>query len=261
MSDPVSAEKPKDSMPDFKVAAAQIASVRGDIEQNIATHAAAIASAARHDVSVLTFPELSLIGYEPDVAEASAIEPTDGRLAPLQALARRSRIDVVVGAALRNGTPKPSLGAILFRADGATQTYAKITLGGTEPTYFAPGSAPLTFTLHGRTIGLAICADSSQPSMPEEHAAAGATIYAASVFLNDEWYATDMPRLPRYAARHRMLVVMANHAASIGTLTSVGKSAVWAPDGALLAQARGTERCLVVATSSQGSWRAEVVGL
>ena len=35
----------------------------------------------------------------------------------------------------------------------------------------------------------------------------------------------------------RMLVVMANHAASQGTYVSVGKSAVWAPGAALLAEA------------------------
>ncbi len=43
-------------MRDFRIAAAQIASVRGDIERNIGTHAAAIAAAARHEVSVAHDP-------------------------------------------------------------------------------------------------------------------------------------------------------------------------------------------------------------
>ncbi len=50
-------------MHEFKIAAAQFASVRGDLAGNIRVHAAAIAAAAAHGVSVLVFPELSLIGY------------------------------------------------------------------------------------------------------------------------------------------------------------------------------------------------------
>src|SRR5262249_42743510 len=56
------------AMSEFKIAAAQFASVRGDLAGNILTHAAAIAAAADQRVSVLVFPELSLIGYEPDLA-------------------------------------------------------------------------------------------------------------------------------------------------------------------------------------------------
>jgi predicted amidohydrolase len=246
-------------MPDFKIAAAQVASVRGDIEKNISTHAAAIEVAAEQNVSVLLFPELSLTGYEPDLAASLALRAADGRLAPLRELAQRHQIEVIVGAPLHDDVTKPKLGAILLRANGGTRTYSKMHLGGSEATYFASGSAPVAFDCHRQTIGIAICADSSQPSHPEGYAEAGATIYAAGVFLNAEWYATDTPRLANYAARHRMLVVMANHAQSSGTYCSVGKSSVWAPDGALLAQAEGTENCLVIATSSGGRWRGDVV--
>jgi predicted amidohydrolase len=246
-------------MPEFKIAAAQVASVRGDIAGNIRTHAAAISSAAEQGVAVLVFPELSLIGYEPDLAAELAITPTDERLAPLAALARRHRMALVVGAPLRNAEEKPGLGAILFDADGSTVTYAKMHLGGSEPTYFLPGGTPLSFSTRGQTVGIAICADSSKLSHPQAYAAGGATVYAAGVFLNAEWYATDSPRLAEYASRFGMLVVMANHAASAGTGISVGKSAVWAPDGALLAEADDTASSLVIATRTREAWCGEVV--
>jgi predicted amidohydrolase len=166
---------------------------------------------------------------------------------------------VVVGASLRTGGPKPGLGAILFALDGSTPTYTKIHLGGSEPTYFTPGSAPFSFASGGQTVGLAICADSSKPSHPQAYADRGCTVYAAGVFLNAEWYATDVPRLADYASRFRMLVVMASHAASVGTYVSVGRSAVWAPGGALLAEAAGTESCLVIATRTREQWCGEVV--
>jgi predicted amidohydrolase len=132
-------------------------------------------------------------------------------------------------------------------------------LGGSEPTYFTPGNAPCVIAADGHSIGLAICADSARPTHPQAYADLGANIYAAGVFLNTEWYETDSPRLARYAASFGMLTLMANQAASVGSHTSVGKSAVWAPGGALLAKAEGTENALLVATHRDAAWAAEVI--
>jgi predicted amidohydrolase len=134
-------------------------------------------------------------------------------------------------------------------------------LGSRERTFFVPGDTPLVLTVSGRTVGIAICADASQPAHPQACVDRGATIYAAGVFLNAEWYATDAPRLAGLAAHHRMLTVMANHAASAGTHVSVGRSAVWAPDGSLLSQADGAEGALVIATNHNSTWRGEVVAI
>lgn len=73
-----------------------------------------------------------------------------------------------------------------------------------------------------------------------------------------------MGRVPRHAAqaaRFRMLVVMANHGASVGTYTSVGKSAIRSPDGAVLVQCEGTEDALLIATNRNGAWQGELVGI
>lgn len=248
-------------MPDFTIAAAQVASVRGEIEANIATHAAAIRLAAQHGVSVLVFPELSLTGYEPDLASDLAIGDTDARLAPLRALAQQHRMDVIAGAPLQNGSGLPALGAIVLTAEGTTRTYRKMHLGSTERPYFAAGSLPLALTVSGRAVGLAICADSSQVSHPQAYAERGANVYAVGVFMNAEWYATDVPRHAAHAARFRMLVVMANHGASIGTYTSVGRSTVWSPDGTVLVQSPGTGSALLIATNRDGAWHGEIAGI
>lgn len=79
-------------MSEFKIAAAQVASVCGDIARNIRTHAATIMSAAKRGVSVRVFPERSLIGYEPERAADLAITATDERLTPLAALARQHQM-------------------------------------------------------------------------------------------------------------------------------------------------------------------------
>jgi predicted amidohydrolase len=243
---------------DFRVAAAQIATIRGEIVRNVRTHVEAMTVAAGRGVSVLVFPELSLTGYEPQDAAGHALAVDDVRLDPIGELARRCGMCVVAGLPLLTGSPKPMLGAILFGPDGSRRTYAKMHLGGSEENFYSPGCEPLSFETHGQTVGLSICADAAQPSHPKSHADRGATVYAAGVFLNAEWYATDAPRLAAYAPRHRMLVVMANHAASVGTHVSVGRSAIWAPDGTLLAQATGVEDALIIATRGPLSWQAEV---
>jgi predicted amidohydrolase len=246
-------------MPPFKIAAAQIPSVRGDLEANIATHAAAIAQAASRQVSVLIFPELSLTGYEPHLARDLAMTPQDDRLAPLVALARRHAIAAVVGAPLEHSADKPALGAIVLGADGSVRTYCKMHLGTSERPWFSPGERPFLLSALGHKVGLAICADTSQPSHPQAYADLGADIYAAGVFLNHEWYPTDAPRLADYAARHKMLTLLANHAASTGTYTSVGKSTLWSPDGAVLAQAESDETALLIATADGAGWWGEAV--
>jgi len=240
-------------MPELRIAAAQVPSIRGDFDSNLATHLEAIDEAARHGVSVLVFPELSLTGYEPDLAADLATTPDDPRFDALGERATRFGIEIVVGVPLVNGPRSPFLGAILFHSDGRRRTYRKMHLGSSERAWFTPGLEAATLESGGITIGLAICADASNSSHPERYAAAGASVYAAGVFLNEEWYSTDAPRLAAYAERLNMAVVMANHGESNGTLRSVGRSTIWAAGGETLAQATGAERCLLMLIPSRGT--------
>ena len=62
-----------------------------------------MAAAAKHGVAVLVFPELSLTGYERELAAELAMTAADSRLTPLLSLARQHRIAAVVGAPLQSG--------------------------------------------------------------------------------------------------------------------------------------------------------------
>lgn len=243
----------------FRIAAAQIASVRGDPATNVKAHLTAIEFAAEQQVSVLIFPELSLTGYEPDLAAQLELHANHELLVPIQTLATEKRVSVVVGAPLQNPNGTPSIGAILIDLDGSIHEYRKMHLGGDEAKYFQPGSNPVMFDQSDQKIGLAVCADSSQSSHPESYAKNNCSIYAAAVFLTEAWYRKDAVRLADYAARHSMLVVMANHANSIGTYASIGKSSIWSDDGRLLAQAADNRRALVVATRHDDSWSGQTL--
>lgn len=248
-------------MGQFKIAAAQIACNRGDLQGNIQRHLDAITLAAGQSVSIVIFPELSLMGYEPDIAQEFALDPDDARLASIADLAQRHRMQVVAGASITSRQQKPHLGAFVFGEDGSRRVYAKMHMGGCESAYFIPGDTLMSIASHGEVIGLSICADASKRSHPAAYASTGASVYAASVFFNAQWYVADSPRYAAYAANLGMLVLMANHAASAGSLVSVGNSAVWAPDGSLLACAAGTQAALVMATRTGESWAGEVLRL
>lgn len=241
------------------VAAAQVPVRAGDLEANLSTHAAAVEAAARLGTSLVVFPELSLTGYDPDLAEDLAITPDDPRLEGLCGLVRDLGLRAVVGAPIRDGPGRPALGAIVIGED--VRTYRKMHLGWTEPDHFAPGTEPMLLSVGGVGVGLAICADTSRPDHPGGYARAGASVYAAGVFLTEEWYATDTPRYPRYARELRLLCVMANQGETDGRLRSVGRSAIWAPGGEVLTRATATEPTLLVARMEGDGWQGETAPL
>jgi predicted amidohydrolase len=142
--------------------------------------------------------------------------------------------------------------------DGRRHEYRKMHLGSSEAPFFTPGDSPLALDVPGARVGLAICADTSRASHPQACAALGADVYAAGVMLTEEWYDADAPRLAAYARDLGLLTLMANHGASRGTYASVGRSAAWAPGGAVLAEAAGDEDCLVLVTRDVAGWQGHV---
>lgn len=242
----------------FAVAAAQIASARGDVSANIETHARAIRAAAQHGVRVLMFPELSLTGYEPTLAAELAFTPEDPRLAPLAQLARDHHLTFIAGAPLA-AAPRPRLGAILFSDTGEVSHYAKMHLHAGEEKHFSPGDTPLVLQREPHKIGLAICADITDASHPRACAALGADIYAAGVCISYRGYDADATLLQGHALRHGMLALMANYNRPSGGCDAAGKSAVWSPHGRRLAWADRSADALVIATRVEGHWRGTVV--
>ena len=62
------------------LAAAQLIPTRGDLEQSLHGHIQLIHAAAEEQVRVLVFPELSLTGYQLDLARDLAFSQRDARL-------------------------------------------------------------------------------------------------------------------------------------------------------------------------------------
>ncbi len=124
-------------MPSFTIAAAQPSSVKGDIVANVQIHTDFVRIAAEHDVDVIVFPELSLTGYEPELAGDLILAPEDKRLHRLHELSRRLDLTIIAGAPVESGSEKPHIGTLIF-SPGQSFIYAKKHLHGGEDMFFHP---------------------------------------------------------------------------------------------------------------------------
>jgi predicted amidohydrolase len=68
----------------MKICVAQTKPVKGDISANIENHKKLIDRAVANRTDIVIFPELSLTGYEPELARELAINQDDTRLDGLQ---------------------------------------------------------------------------------------------------------------------------------------------------------------------------------
>lgn len=207
---------------------------------------------------MIVFPELSLTGYELDLASALQFESGDARLERLSSAAKEYDMHVVAGAPWVSGREKPYLGAFLFAPDRSA-CYAKIHVHESEQAYFVPGDDHCVEPVGGVPTGLAICADTGHPDHAAEAAALGARLYVASVMKNAAQYRAHADNLSRYAADHGMAVLTANYAGSTGGEESAGGSAFWDERGRLVARADSNDEALVVARRIHDGWRGEVV--
>lgn len=244
----------------FIVATAQSASLPGDVVGNVANHLRFAAAAAKWNVQLLVFPELSLIGYELSLARANVVDPECASVEPLRRFAGENGLTIVAGAPLA-GRDVLHIGAIVFGADGSISTYTKQHVHSSEQHVFTsgPGGGPLQ--IGSARVALSICADATHPEHAAAAAANGAGIYAVGAMIVVPDYTRKSGLLQRYATDHRMAVLLANYAGSSGGDVSAGKSAFWSEDGQPVVTSAGNEEELLVLRKQAAGWSGTVVSV
>ncbi len=219
----------------MKICVAQTRPVTGDIVQNVERHRVFVATAVAHQAHIIIFPELSLTGYEPTLAQALAISPDDARLDVFQTLADAGPITIGVGVPTQN-QPRPSISLVIFRPQQPRQTYTKQYLHADEEPFFVSG--PPTAGLIGdkNQAALAICYELSVPQHAADAFSNRANIYIASVAKFANGVAQAGERLAEVARQYGMTVLMANSVGLADGGNCAGGTAVWNPNGALLGQ-------------------------
>ncbi|MEV7296913.1 carbon-nitrogen hydrolase family protein [Streptomyces microflavus] len=224
----------------MKIAAAQLTSVPADIPANVRRFAALAGQARDQGAELLVLPELALTGYELGALSDDSglqVNADDPRLDAL----RSSGIATVVNCAVTTGGPgtRPAIGTFVYGPDGALlATYLKQHLHDQETAVFAPGDRDGRFELGGLRFALATCYDSHFPDLPARAAADGCEVYLAStLYGTGDGIAQRATIYPRIAEDTDLFVALANHVGPSGPWTGCGRAAIWAPGGALLAEA------------------------
>jgi predicted amidohydrolase len=244
------------------IAAAQSPSVPGDIAANVRTHLAFIEAAHKAGAQLLMFPELSLTGYELPLLRELSMTPDDARLAPIRAAAMAAGMTVIAGApTLDAGAALPCIASFEFRPDGSTTIYRKQYVHSSEQAHAQSG--PLGAhcgTLSQHTYAQAICFDLKHQEHASAAKAAGASLYLASVLVSKNGYADDAGKLQQWAQEFKVGTLLANHATPSGGYDTAGRSAFWAPGGALVAQTEGPGSCLLV-VRDEGGWQGQAAAV
>lgn len=252
------------------IAAAQTVPVRGDVSANLEQHLSLVRAAAERGARLLVFPELSLTGYELDLADRLAFSEDDVRLAPLREAAAEHSMIVIAGAPVRVESAL-HIGAFVAMPDKTLALYTKPHLGAfsrevspdgivppPEHSVFQRGTRDPLVRCGRDTLAVAVCAASLQRSTAKHAAARGATLYATGHFsipMDVEWRAQV---LSEFARTYGMIVVFANYAGATGGLPASGRSGIWSRTGELIGRLPADGAHLLVARESEAGWSVEV---
>jgi predicted amidohydrolase len=216
-------------MPDLSLAVAQPKLVAHDVAANAFSHASLVVEA---QARVVVFPELSLTGYELDAATLAVDDP---RLSPIIEACAATGTLALVGAP----TDGPHISMLAITGAGATVAYRKQWLGDVEAQRFSPGPAPAVIEVDGWRLGLAICKDTGVPRHAADTCALGIDAYVAGTVKHAREVSLQAERAHRIATTHRVWVAIASFSGPTGGgfAETAAHSAVWSPDGTVVAEA------------------------
>lgn len=235
----------------MRVAIAQIEAIKGNVEKNIENHLKWIKQAIQNNADMLVFPELSVTGYEPDLAENLATNQDDTRLDNIQNLSDRNGIAIGVGLPTKDESDV-FVSMIIFQPHKERITYSKQYLYPPEEPIFKAGKNPLVLNFEKEVVSPAICYEISNKAHCEFAKRNNATIYIASVLSSINGIDADMKKLSDIAKHNNLVTFMANYVGESGGYKCAGKSSVWDTTGKLIGQLDSeTEGILIYDTETK----------
>lgn len=218
------------------------------IEGNLEAIEAAVGRAAARGADAVLFPECAVTGYACDFR---ALRPAALRDAvrALGALARRRRVNLLVGSPVFSGRALRNSLLVFDRAGRLAHAYAKCQLTGFDRRFFAPGDAVALFEVDGVPATAIICHERRYPELVRLAVMAGARVVFHPNAGLDPLPVSRAKRGGRdgiavRAFENAVHYVFANSVGPQGGgLWSAGDSKIVAPDGTELALAgnRGPE--------------------
>jgi len=219
----------------MKIATAQTKPIKGSIPANIESHKKMIALAVSYNSDAIFFPELSLTGYEPELAKELAVDQDDLFFDDFQKISDENKITIGVGMPTKT-ISGIQISMMIFQPEKSRQIYSKQQLHADEFPFFVNGANQIILTVGNHKIAPAICYESLQPDHSENAVKFGAEIYLPSVAKSQNGVDKAMIHYPAVAKKFSIPVLMSNCVGDCDNFTSVGQSSVWTKQGKLAGQ-------------------------
>ena len=236
----------------MKICLAQTKSIKGDLIKNIQTHLEFIERSFEWSADIIVFPELSLTGYEPSMAEALAKNFDDPIFAPFQEKADEHKISIAVGMPLK--TKKGIvIGMIIFQPNMRRSFYAKQILHADEVPYFVPGESQFILPIQSQKIGLAICYEALQEAHFFKTKKAGATVYLASVAKSQRGIVKSYAHFSQVSNEYSTPILLVNRVGFCDDFMAAGQTAAWDLNGNIIDQLNQPQPGLLLVDLDSGS--------
>ena len=220
---------------EMKIGVAQIKPTKGEVHKNLGRHRKCILLAASVDADALFFPELSITAYEPELANALAIDQNDSCLEDLQQLSDIHEMTIGVGMPIKKND-EVLIGMSVFQPNQPRQVYSKQHLHPDEYPYFVPGNNQLILTINQHKFAPAICYESLLPKHAEKAFELEANVYVAAVAKPAKDIKKAIEYFPNVAKKYSMTILLSNSVGPCDNFQSGGKTSIWNNKGQLLGQ-------------------------
>lgn len=219
----------------MRICAAQTKPFKGDIEKNISQHLELLDQAIVGGADVVIFPELSITGYEPTLANELATSGSDPRFDVFEEVSNKHNLAIVIGAPLREAN-EVFIGMVIFCPDQPRTSYFKKHVFPTETPYFACGSEDSNFMIHRQNIGLAICYEISVQEHQQAAVDRGASMYLAGAVESVEGIDSALTKMANTAKKFSIPTLLANCVGISGEYNCAGRSSIWNRTGEMMGQ-------------------------
>jgi NAD+ synthase (glutamine-hydrolysing) len=242
----------------LRVGLAQINPTVGDLSGNSKLIVDWVGRARDQGADIVLFPELAIPGYPPEDLVLKPAFVRDNLKALDQVVAATKGISAVVGFVDEDGD---IFNAAAFMHDGELKAvYHKVFLPNygvfDEQRYFTPGHRCPIFEMAGVRIGVSVCEDCWYPAGPM----AWQALHGAELMLNINGSpyheGKRVPREAMIAGRARdygSFIAWVNTVGGQDELVFDGNSAIFGPDGKVLARASSFQEELLICDLNLGS--------
>ncbi len=233
------------------IAAAQTQPVKGDIKKNIANHIVLIMQAIANKADAVFFPELSITGYEPGLANDLATTADDSRFTVFQQLANDNAITIAIGLPVKTDVGI-EISMAIFQPHQPVQTYSKQYLHHSETPWFVNGNRQVFLNIKNTMVAPAICYELNEPQHSAFAINNGAEVYIACTVNSFSGVDNDLNNLAAIASKYHIPVLMSNCIGITGGYDCAGKTSAWNTQGHLIAQMDSEhEGLLIMDTATQ----------